>query len=119
VLLVTDGGWNYGSNPLDVAPGFRELKTPLAVVRVGGDPRGAALLPQVAEEAGGRYYELDAASASIAAELARAVGEEGRYAALSAKGLARVEVVERVPVPAEALLLPALAALVALLRDGL
>jgi Ca-activated chloride channel family protein len=119
VLLVTDGGWNYGSNPLDVAPGFRELKTPLAVVRVGSDPRGAALLPRVAEGAGGRYYELDAASAGIAAELARAVGEEGRYAALSARGLARVEAVERVPVPAEALLLPALAALVALLRDGL
>uniref|UniRef100_A0A7J3X9E8 VWA domain-containing protein n=1 Tax=Thermofilum pendens TaxID=2269 RepID=A0A7J3X9E8_THEPE len=119
VLLLTDGGWNYGSDPLEIAPSFKELGAALVVVRVGSDPRGAALLPSVAERAGGRYYELDAVSASIAAEVARATEEEGRYAALSARGLAKVDVVEREPLPAEALLLLAFAAAAALLRDGL
>jgi Ca-activated chloride channel family protein len=119
VLLLSDGGWNYGSNPLDAAPSFKELKIPLVVVRAGSDPRGASLLPSVAERASGRYYELDSASVGLTAEVARAAEGEGRYAALSAKGLARVDVVERMPVPAEALLLPALALFAVLTRDGL
>lgn len=117
VIALTDGGWNYGANPLDVARGFKELNVTLVVVRVGWDPRGSVLY-ELASRAGGRVYELDRASAPLISEMAREAGSRARYEALRARGLARVSVEEKVCLPAELFTLLAAALILAALVDG-
>lgn len=117
VVVVSDGGWNYGSNPLEVAEAFARLNVTLVAVRVGSDPRGG-LLGELAAKAGGRFYELDAFSAEALDELAAEARERGRYSALEVRGMAKLVVEEVTPVPPELMLVPALALALAVLADG-
>lgn len=44
VIIVSDGAWNYGSNPIHVISNLNKSKTPLAFIRVGTDPRANELI---------------------------------------------------------------------------
>ncbi|ABL79150.1 vWA domain-containing protein [Thermofilum pendens] len=118
VVVVSDGGWNYGSDPLQVAQSIRASNYSLVLVRVGGDPRGS-LMRDVASKANGKYLELDAFSQDLAPSIASNVSATARYEALRLAGLAYADVTVETPVGREPLLL--LAALLAalLFRDGL
>ncbi len=56
VLLVTDGAWNKGANPIKVLENLPERdRRRLVIVRVGSDPRGLPFFRR-AEELGVRVY---------------------------------------------------------------
>ncbi len=44
IVVVSDGAWNYGSNPIHVVSNLNKSKTPLAFIRVGTDPRANKLI---------------------------------------------------------------------------
>lgn len=117
VILLTDGAWNYGSDPLETAKAYAESRVPLVVVRVGSDPRGSSL-PVVAEHAHGKYFELDRFSAEAIGDLVEELRRTARYLALSARGEAYVEVKRKDYSIQLYLLLTALCIVLAVVRDG-
>ena len=117
VLLVTDGGWNYGSSPLDAAKAYSEEGIPLVIVRVGSDPRGSSLY-EVADKTGSRVYEADEFSLEAINDMVGEIREFARYSALKARGLAYVEVEERDYSPTLYVLLVAAALLPLSLKEG-
>lgn len=93
VVLISDGGNNGGTDPIEAAKRLREAGIPLLVVQVGrGASADPALSADIAESAGGEFRwvgEFDeSALRSLAAEAAR----EAKYEALRAAGRAYVEV---------------------------
>jgi len=101
VLLVSDGGQNYGSDPVTVAAAYRSLHIPLIVLAVDGP----GVLPRVAEAAGARLYRLDEYTLPAAGSLGDSLWREVRLEALQARGEAVVWSVRRSYVPAAALAL--------------
>ncbi len=87
VILVTDGGWNYGSDPVQVAKSYGDV--PLAVVHVGfGASSNSELLMKVAEAANGWYYEVTWEGLQ---SLTENLYSEVKYAALVSRGKSYVE----------------------------
>jgi len=85
VVLVTDGGWNYGSDPRHVALYYRSV--PLAVVHVGfGLSSNPNLLREIADKSGGKFYEIDEITASVVDSLAEQLYIDLKYSALKASG---------------------------------
>ena len=92
VVLVTDGGWNYGSNPVHIAKLYGKI--PLAVVHVGyGASSDPELLMEVAEAAGGWYYEINEVTLEVLESLSENLYSEVKYAALTSSGESHVEYV--------------------------
>ena len=87
VILVTDGGWNYGSDPVQVAKSYGDV--PLAVVHVGfGASSNPELLMEVAEASNGWYYEVTWEGLK---SLTENLYSEVKYAALASRGKNYVE----------------------------
>jgi len=87
VILVTDGGWNYGSDPVQVAKSYGDV--PLAVVHVGfGASSNPELLMEVAEASNGWYYEVTWKGLK---SLTENLYSEVKYAALASRGKNYVE----------------------------
>jgi len=104
-VLVSDGGNNGGSDPVEAAREALNAGVPVSAVYVGGGvSSNLSLMRNIAEAGGGRLYYATVsheALASLAAEAAREV----KYTALVASGRAEVEVPYRdYDRPAEALL---------------
>ena len=93
VILLSDGGNNGGSDPLESASLLRDAGLPLLAVQVGSgasaDPR---LMERVAEEAGGEFRVLGELDPSVASSLAGELAREAKYGALEAAGRLHVEV---------------------------
>lgn len=87
VVLVSDGGWNYGSDPVQVARAYGGV--PLAAVHVGyGASSNPELLMRVAEASGGWYYEVTQEGLN---SLTENLYSEVKYAALASRGENYVE----------------------------
>lgn len=93
IVLVSDGGWNYGADPRDVARTLGNA-TPVIFVRVGSDPR-AAVLREAAGLGGYKLYNIDEFSLKALKDLVDEVRREARYEALRAAGIATVNVPDR------------------------
>ncbi len=84
-IVVTDGGWNYGSRPEDAVK--YAAGKPIILVIVGDDPRAYRVV-EAAEEAGLRVYHVfDNVQAVIEA---LQVHVEARRAALTFSGYTRI-----------------------------
>jgi len=85
VVLITDGGWNYGSDPLHIAPLFKNI--PLAVVHVGyGTSSNPDLLREISEKASGKYYEVNQITLEAVESLTEHLYSEIKYSALRLRG---------------------------------
>ena len=94
VLLVTDGGNNYGPDPRDVARGIGQLftdKSPIAIVKVGNDPR-ASVLEEVSGLAKGFLYDAGVSGGDVLDDLSEEVYTSVKYQALEARAETRIEV---------------------------
>jgi len=91
VLLVSDGGQNYGSDPVQAASAYRRGHVPLLVVAVDGP----GVLPDVAAAAGGRLYRLDPYTLPALSSVSGEAWREARLEALQARGEAKIVEVER------------------------
>ena len=89
VLVVTDGGWNYGANPVRVAEELRREKIPVIFVIVGNDPRGASLAAKL-EEHGVRVYQLNELSYRALNSLVEEAARSTRLEALRLAGITSV-----------------------------
>ena len=114
VLLVSDGGQNYGSDPVSAAASYRASRTPLIVVAVDGP----GVLPQVAAAAGSKMYRLDEYSVEAAGGLGDVLWREARLEALQARGEAVVWSVRRSYAPAVVAALLAVLLLAVSLAEG-
>jgi Mg-chelatase subunit ChlD len=97
VVLVTDGASNYGPDPRDVARGIAAStggSVPVAVVRVGSDPRAGAL-EEAAAIMGARLYEAGSSAGDVIEDLAGEVYVSVKYEALEARASTRVQVESR------------------------
>ncbi len=113
VLLVSDGGQNYGSDPVTVAAAYRSLHIPLVVLAVDGP----GVLPQVASAAGAKMYKVDEYSMPAASSLGDVLWREARLEALQARGEAVVWIVRKSHAPTAVLaLLAAILAAMSLLE---
>ena len=117
VVLITDGAWNYGANPVDISREYKDSKVPLVVVKVGEDPRGR-ILSSVADESNGKLFSLDEFSRDVVKDIAEDVRRTARFAALKAKGEAYLEVKYKDYSPVTLITLAALALLLYSIRDG-
>ncbi|MEB3778786.1 MAG: VWA domain-containing protein [Desulfurococcales archaeon] len=90
-VVVSDGGYNYGPDPLSVAAGMGDLKG-IALVRVGSDPRGG-VMEEVADRMGWLYYHVTGnVPEGIVEDLAGQVYSEAKVkAAATGEGLIPVE----------------------------
>ncbi len=93
IVLVSDGGWNYGADPRDVARTLGNT-TPVILVRVGSDPR-ATILVETARLGGYKLYNIDEFSMKALKDLVEEVRREARYEALRAAGMATVDVPDK------------------------
>ncbi len=116
ILLVSDGGWNYGADPRDVARTLSNT-TPVIIVRVGSDPR-ATVLGETARLGGYKLYSIDEFSMKALEDLVDEVRREARYEALRAAGIATVDVPDRDYTLSTWIGIAALALLAASFRGG-
>jgi len=91
VLLVTDGGQNYGLKPASVAEEYKKKNVPLLVVKIGSDPRGDSILGEISSKAGAKVYSLDDFTKEAIDDLVKEISNEARYSALKARGETYVE----------------------------
>ncbi len=91
VIVVTDGGWNYGSDPVQAALQAEEQRVPVVFVLVGSDPRGFKLEERL-RASGVRVYRLDSFTYTVLDRLAEQVAKNARLEALKASGQAEVEI---------------------------
>lgn len=116
IVLVSDGGWNYGADPRDVARTLGN-KTPVIFVRVGSDPR-ATVLEEAARLGGYKLYNIDEFSMKAVEDLVDEVRRDARYEALRAAGIAAVDVPDKDYTLSTWIGAVALALLAASLRGG-
>ena len=86
VLVVTDGGWNYGADPVRVAEELRREKIPVIFVIVGDDPRGASLAARL-ESHGVEIYQLNELSYRALNSLVEEAVRSTRLEALRLAGI--------------------------------
>jgi Ca-activated chloride channel family protein len=91
VIVVTDGGWNYGSDPVQAALQAEEQGVPVAFVLVGSDARGFRLEERL-RASGIRVYRLDSFTYNVLDRLAEQVAKNARLEALKASGQAEIEI---------------------------
>ncbi len=89
VLVVTDGGWNYGADPVRVAETLRREKIPVIFVIVGNDPRGASLAAKL-ESHGVRVYQLNELSYQALNSLVEEAARSTRLETLRLAGITSV-----------------------------
>nr|MEB3860301.1 VWA domain-containing protein [Desulfurococcales archaeon] len=97
VILITDGGNNYGPDPRDVARGVAAAfggRAPIAVVKVGDDPR-ATILEETASLLGGYLYDAGSSGGDVLEDLSEEVYASVKYEALKARASTRVQVESR------------------------
>ncbi|MDK2464087.1 MAG: VWA domain-containing protein [Candidatus Korarchaeota archaeon] len=93
VVLISDGGNNGGTDPVEAARSLREAGLPLLAVQVGqGVSADPAVTAELAREAGGEFRWIDEVDATALGSLAAEVAREAKYEALKAAGRAYVEV---------------------------
>jgi len=93
VVLISDGGNNGGTDPIEAAKRLREAGIPLLVVQVGrGASADPALSADIAESAGGEFRWVGEFDESTLKSLAAEAAREAKYEALRAAGRAYVEV---------------------------
>jgi len=93
VVLVSDGGNNGGTDPIEAARRFGEAGIPLLVIQVGrGASADPALMADVARSAGGEFRWLGEMDESAIESLAAEAARTAKYEALRAAGRAYVEV---------------------------
>jgi hypothetical protein len=85
LVVVTDGGWNYGPDPVQVAESLKERHIPVLFVIVGSDPRGYKLEARL-RDTGVRVYRLNQITYSVLESLAMDAAKRARLQALTAKG---------------------------------
>ncbi len=91
VIVVTDGGWNYGNDPVQAALQAEEQGVPVAFVLVGSDDRGFRLEERL-RASGIRVYRLDSFTYNVLDRLAEQVAKNARLEALKASGQAEIEI---------------------------
>ncbi len=89
VVLVTDGGNNYGLEPIGIAEAYSRENIPLIIVRVGNDPRGATL-GNISSKAKAKIFSVDEFTQGAIGDLVEEIGREARYQALKARGEAYI-----------------------------
>jgi len=89
VLVVTDGGWNYGADPVRVAEELRREKIPVIFIIVGDDPRGASLAAKL-ESHGVRIYRLNELSYRALGSLVEEAARTTRLEALRLAGVTSI-----------------------------
>ena len=89
VLVVTDGGWNYGADPVRVTEELRREKIPVIFVIVGNDPRGASLATKL-ESHGVRVYWLNELSYRALNSLVEEAVRNTRLEALRLAGITSI-----------------------------
>ena len=94
VVLLTDGGQNYGSPVEDVAKIYEESKIPLIIVKIGSDPR-STVLNSLRNIPNCKILSLNEFTYQVVEEIAEKYSREARYMALKAKGEAVIPVVYR------------------------
>lgn len=91
VIVVTDGGWNYGSDPVQAALQAEEQGVPVVFVVVGSDARGFKL-EEMLRASGIRVYRLDSFTYNVLDRLAEQVAKNARLEALKASGQDEIEI---------------------------
>ena len=89
VIAVTDGGWNYGADPVQVARELRAQHIPVVFVIVGHDPRGAGLAERLREQGISVYY-LNEVSYKAIDSLVEKVSKSARLEALRLAGITSI-----------------------------
>ena len=89
VLVITDGGWNYGADPVRVTEELRREKIPVIFVIVGNDPRGASLATKL-ESHGVRVYWLNELSYRALNSLVEEAARNTRLEALRLAGITSI-----------------------------
>ena len=89
VLVVTDGGWNYGADPVRVAETLRRERIPVIFVVVGNDPRGASLAAKL-EERGVKVFRLNELSYRALNSLVEEAARSTRLEVLRLAGMTSV-----------------------------
>jgi Ca-activated chloride channel family protein len=92
IVVVTDGGWNYGPDPVQVAKTLWESRIPTVFIIVGSDPRSYKLGERL-REAGIPVYKLDSITYTALQSLVEEASRQVRLQALKAAGKTSVEVV--------------------------
>ncbi len=93
VVLVSDGGWNYGSDPRQVAERYRGT-APVVLVRVGHDPR-ATVMEEAAAIMKARLFDLNEFSLKAINDTVSELYMQAKYTALTRAGRTSIRVAYR------------------------
>jgi len=94
-VLISDGGNNYGPDPMTVARGM-DLKS-IALVRVGDDPRGG-IMEAIAKAKEWKYYHISGKpSKDLIRDLAETLYTDVKALAVASGGLIPVEEASHAP----------------------
>jgi len=93
LILLSDGGNNGGTDPLEAARLLRDAGVPILVVQVGSGPSSnPELMERIAGESGGEFRSLGELEPAVVSSLAEELAREAKYVALESAGKLRVDI---------------------------
>jgi len=93
IVLVSDGGNNGGSDPLEAAKALAEWNYSIISVQIGTGPRAnPKLMKEIAESTNGQFFRLEQASIEEISSLAKESARSASYKALESSNKLSVEV---------------------------
>ncbi len=93
IILVSDGGNNGGSDPIDSAKTLAESNLSIISVQVGSGARAdPKLMDEIAKETNGHFFRLEEASYEEIASLAKETARSASYKALESSSKLSLEV---------------------------
>ena len=116
VVLVSDGGWNYGADPRQVAERYRG-SAPVVIVKVGHDPR-ARILYEIAGRMGVKVFSVDQFSLQALNDTTSELYKQAKYTALIASGKTSIRISYRNYDISSVLGIAGLALLIASVKEG-